>query len=515
MITDVTERLIQKTIDEGGKVYAYTDTEQIEVVSATGSNIVLKLDSHVLSIGDKIRFLYEPLFKTPYCIDVDTDGDGIIDRFDLDADGDGVWDDRAPDLPSHIVLKVTYEALAPDQVTLDISPLEVDTVRCREWGKALIVDRHYPLYITEEEALLASPCAVPEAHDHFLDERQYWMPECVDQWHGNYHTCKPHAVDNVQVSAVETYDFEYVDRVYGDTGFNSIIPRDYERKLLALDTDENGTFDSEVFYSLQTTYNVGEEYRHIHYHTIPPQAWLYRVASVNASEDFLPDGHSFRLGTWVYQVSVTTKFDYRSEDNITHTQSIFKYLSQLSNGSEATLDSTGGGIIRYVDGNEVWQSLPALELNAQSYVVLEDRLFEEGDEFYIHAELPPSEPVNVRLDILESGDAPSNVRAVGSDITDPSNVNAIAIINPTEVSNVVAGEVVPPNGTPSLVIAGILSGAPSEVHAASEVKFASHVYAITVPSADPNNVTAEIIFDPSTLNLLHWYDASDPNSQVP
>ena len=73
----------------------------------------------------------------------------------------------------------------------------------------------------------------------------------------------------------------------------------------------------------------------------------------------------------------------------------------------------------------------------------------------------------------------------------------------------------PPNGTPSLVIAGILSGAPSEVHAASEVKFASHVYAITVPSADPNNVTAEIIFDPSTLNLLHWYDASDPNSQVP
>lgn len=515
MITDVTEKLIQKTIDEGGKVYAYTDTEKIEVVSASGSNLVLKLDSHVLAVGDTIRFLYEPLFKSPYESMLDTDGDGILDQFDLDADGDGVWDDRAPDLPSHIVLAVTHDALAPDQVTLDISPIEVDTVRSRLWGVPIIVDRYYPIYITEEEALLGSPLATPTAHSHNLDGRTYWMPDGVDLWHGDYHTCMPEPPELVSVNAVETYDFEYVDRIYGDHGFNSIVPRDYYQKLLAVDTDENGTFDKDVYYELQTIYNVGEDYKHNHYLTRPQQAWMYEVISVQLSEDVLPANHSFRLSNFVYEVRLTTKFELNSFDNTEHTLSIFKYLSQLANGSEATMDSSGGGIVKYVNDEDEWTSISALELNSGGYVILDERLFELEDQFYIHTELPPEAPSSVRLETITEGDAPSNVRAIGSDINAPSSVSGVAVINPNNVSNVVANEIVPPSNFPTLVVAGILADEPSEVAAVSDVRFPSHIYAITEPSADPTNVVAQQIFDPSTLSVVHWYDASDPNSQIP
>lgn len=515
MITDVTEKLIQRTIDEGGKVYAYTDTEKIEVISANGSDIVLKLDSHVLSVGDTIRFLYEPLFKSPYESMLDTDGDGILDQFDLDADGDGVWDDRAPDLPSHIVLSVTHDALAPDDVTLDISPLEVDEARSRLWGVPIIVDRYYPIYITEEEALLGSPLAPPTAHSHFLDGKTYWMPDGVDLWHGNYHTCMPEPPDEISVESVETYDFEYVDRIYGDYGFNSIVPRDYARRLLAVDTDENGTFDTDQFYELQDIFNVGEEYRHNHYLTRPQQAWMYEVISVQLSEDALPEGHSFKLSNFVYEVRLTTKFELNSEDNINHTLSVFKYLSQLANGSAATMDSSGGGIVKYVNDDDEWTGVSALELNEGGYVILDERLFENGDQFYIHTELPPQEPSNVTLETLSEGDAPSDVRAIGSDINAPSMVNGTLVIQPNNVSDVRANEVVAPDDPPTLVVAGILADEPSEVNVVSSVRFPSHVSAITEPSSDPSDVIAQEIFDPATLNLVHWYDASDTNSQIP
>ncbi len=526
MITDITEKLIQKTIDEGGKVYAFNDTLKIEVVAGNGNELKFASDNHPFAVGETIRFLYEPLFKSPYETMLDTDGDGIIDQFDLDADGDGVWDERAPDEPSKIVLKVTHEALAPSDVELDISPVEPDTVRTREIGKALIVDRYYPLYITEEEALEASPLATPDAHAHYLDDREYWMPEGVDQWHGNYHTCIPDEPTILEVVSVETYDFEYVDRVYGQTGFNSIIPRDYNLQLLGIDTDENGTFESITEYFLDDTYNVGEEYHHNYYKTIPEQAWTYKVISRRPSEDVLPAGHSFRLSNYVYELRLTTKFDIGTNDNDQHTLSVFKYLSQLANGSNADFDTLGGGFVRYVDYNDQWQSVVPLEFHESAYIVMDHDLFDVDDELYIHSEIPPFPPSGIRA-VVESvgggggdgdGDGnnetvpanPSNVTLEIGIVAEPSFVELEVGYYPDEPQQIKAHTRIREDQIPSNVNVGILPNPVSDIDAFWGTIAPNNIEVLAQVQRDVYDVEAKEIFTPDSMvaQLDHWYDAS-------
>ena len=516
MISDITEGLIQKTIDEGGKVYAFSGDKKVEIVSGQGDQLKFLANSHPFEIGETIRFLYEPLFKSPYEAMLDTDGDGILDAYDLDADGDGVWDERQPEEPSHLAVEVLYLADAPSLVALDISPTDPDVVRTRLYGVPVIVDRFYPLYLTEEEALEASPLASPSAHSHFLDSREYFMPEGVDQWHGNYHTCLAEAPDLVEVSSIETYDFEFVDRVYGQTGFNSIIPRDYENRLLAIDTDENGSFDGQTNYSLIEVFNSTEDdqYQYRHYKTEPEQSWLYRVTQRRTSESALPNGHSFRLGNYVLDVRVTTKFTFGSDDNEKHTLSILKYFSGLSNGSNATFDSNGGAVLRYVNADDQWVSINILEVHEDGYIVLDEDIFDVNDEFYIHSELPPEAPSNVSLDIAVLGNSVSDVVAIGSYLRQPSVVDANVVNPPTNVSNVVASEVVAPSSAPSLVDVGLLAMDVSNVVAEAEVLDVSNVEALAQVQVSVSDVEAEIIFTPASLsNLLHWYDASDVRSQ--
>lgn len=521
MISDITEGLIQKTIDEGGKVYAFSQDKKVEVVYGNANELKFDADSHPFAVGETIRFLYEPLFKSPYEAMLDTDGDGIIDKYDLDADGDGVWDERAPDHPSRVELKVTHEAEAPSDVVLDIGPLEPDTVRTRVIGRALIVDRYYPVYITEEEALEASPLAIPDAHSHFIDDREYWMPEGVDQWHGNYHTCIPDEPDELECASIETYDFEYVDRVNAVTGFNSIVPRDYDLRVLGIDTDDNGTFDSTTNYVLDEIYNVGDNYYHRYYKTIPEQSWIFEVISKDTSENALPEGHSFKLSNFVYELRVTTKFELNSEDNNQHTLSMFKYFSGLSNGSNADFDASGAGFIRYVDNQDNWRSELPLEFNESGYVVLDKEIFDVGDQLYIHAELPPNAPDMIIVE-LDQGDqpsdnrptAPSNVEVSSNRVYEPSDVVVSVLNRALSPSNVFAYLALGDDDAPSFVQTGILADDVSNVTALKGSVSVSLVVAQSEVQRVPSNIELEVRFSPETLNTLHWYDVIEEQNTV-
>lgn len=447
IVADVTNKLIQRTIDEGGKVFAFSKTEKYEVISALNNRITLKAESDVFKVGDKISFLYEPLFKSPYVEYIDTDNDGIIDIHDLDADGDGNWDDRLPATPLFHYVNVIFVPVSPDQVVIDISPAKSDLVRCREWGKALIVDRHYPLYITQEEALLASPLAQPDAHSHVLDSREYWMPEGVDQWHGTYHTCIPDAPTVNNANAVETYDFEYVDRALVDNFFSSIVPRNYEDQLLGVDVDEDGDFDQVENYGLIRRWNIdtyidaaGVEYlgdpKHDHYQTFPEQSWTFKAFNVTASELALEEGHSFYLGNMVYDIAIAGKYDFRSEDNLKHTASVLLYFQTLLNGADADLNSNRAAYGIKKD-NLTITDFTILEVDAENVrIVLPDAFLPLNEIFYITSQNIPSVVNRVFAEIITQGNAPSEVRAISGDVTPPSIIFARSLVTPLAPSNV-------------------------------------------------------------------------------
>ena len=447
IVADITNKLIQRTIDDGGKVYAFSKTEKYEVISALNNRITLKADSDVFKVGDKISFLYEPLFKSPFIEYVDTDNDGIIDIHDLDADGDGVWDERLPQAPAFHYVNVIFVPSSPDQVVIDISPAKSDLVRCREWGKALIVDRHYPLYITQEEALLASPLAQPDAHSHVLDGREYWMPEGVDQWHGNYHTCMPDEPSNISINAVETYDFEYVDRALVDNFFSSIVPRNYEDRVLGVDVDEDGDFDQVENYRLIRRWNIdtytdaaGVEYagdpKYDHFQTYPEQSWTFKAFNVTESEIALEEGHSFYLGNMVYDIAITEKYDYRSEDNLKHTASVLLYFETLLNGREANLDSNRAAYGIRKDGLNI-ADFTILEVDAENVrIVLPDAVLPLNEVFYITSQNIPSVVNRVFAEIITEGNAPSEVQAISDDVSSPNIIFARPLVTPLAPSNV-------------------------------------------------------------------------------
>ena len=456
IVADITNKLIQRTIDDGGKVYAFSKTEKYEVISALNNRITLKADSDVFKVGDKISFLYEPLFKSPFIEYVDTDNDGIIDIHDLDADGDGVWDERLPQAPAFHYVNVIFVPSSPDQVVIDISPAKSDLVRCREWGKALIVDRHYPLYITQEEALLASPLAQPDAHSHVLDSREYWMPEGVDQWHGNYHTCMPDAPSNISINAVETYDFEYVDRALVDNFFSSIVPRNYEDKVLGVDVDEDGDFDQVENYRLIKRWNIdtytdaaGVEYegdpKHDHFQTYPEQSWTFKAFNVTESEIALEEGHSFYLGNMVYDIAITEKYDYRSEDNLKHTASVLLYFETLLNGKEANLDSNRAAYGIRKDGLNI-ADFTILEVDAKNVrIVLPDAVLPLNEVFYITSQNIPSVVNQVFAEIITEGNAPSEVQAISGDVSSPNIIFARPLVTPLAPSDVSNSNILAPS----------------------------------------------------------------------
>ena len=431
IIDDITELIIQRTLDEGGKVYALNQTQKFNVVGANNNSITIDSNTYEFVVGDKISIIYEPKYSSAWCEGYsDLDGDGIIDLVDLDKDGDGVIDPRAPLSPSHTISKVIT---APNDVTIlgvEKTPRRV-FIKAREWGKPIVIDGYYPLYITQAEALWASPIAVPLAHPHMMSEEfdgityqwEYWMPHGVSQWHGNYFNCVPLSPANITATSVETYDWEYVDRTYFDGKFSSLIPYDYIQRILGVDTDENGTFDSEVTYNLLDIYNIkdtldqnGEvtergDFSSAHYITEPQQAWTFEVISTDSSENVLPDGHSFQMGNHVLYIQTYTKFDTNTTSAQEHTLSKLGYYSKQGNGNNASFDAIGGLVLEFKNEFNEWETKHILEVNSNGYIVLDEEIFVTGNRFYLYLEKFPPAPTIGGITVTNPVNSVSNVQA--------------------------------------------------------------------------------------------------------
>jgi hypothetical protein len=414
-VDQITNCLITKVLQQGGRVLALNQTEEFEVVGAEDGKITLQSNQYDFSVGEKMSIIYLPKYASPYCTGYDdADGDGIIDLVDVDADGDGVRDPYIPLMPSMLLAKAIYKPNDGIVISVETSPNRIAFSRAREWGKPLTIDGYYPLYVTEAEALWASPMAEPFAHPHLMSEEhdgityqwQYWMPHGVNQWHGNYATCKPFPVETIDATSVETYDWEYVDRTMIQKRFSSIVPYDYRLQLLGVDTDENGTFDAQEQYALIKTYNYKDvldeagniiefaDFKHAHYITSPQQVWTYEVTAKDTSENVLPDGHSFAMGNHVLHLETYTKFDVGTQDALEHTKSKFSYYSTLANGNNATLNARTASVIIYRNA-ETWEKLHILEVNSEGYLVVDVDIFNVGDRIYIYVEDFPNEPLFV------------------------------------------------------------------------------------------------------------------------
>jgi len=457
MILDtITNDIIQRTLDEGGKVYAFNQTEKFEVVRAENGSITINSGTYVFDVGDKISFVYEPKFASAWCEEYsDLDGDGIIDLVDLDADGDGVIDPRIPFKPTILNTEILLAPDQPDNVSVEKSPNTVKLLKAREYGKPILIDGYYPLYLTEQEAIEASPLDEPFAHPHSMSEEHdgisyqytYWMPHGVNQYHGNYGNCAPDAPDIINVTLVETYDFEYVDRIYDESLFGSIVPFDYGIKLLGLDTDENGIFEDQRTYSLDYILNINDvedldgnvveaaPTAHAHYVTNPRQSWVFEITNKRASEDVLEDGHSFQIGNYVYDIRTFTKFDLNTSDSDQHTLSVLKYFSRLANGDKASMGAVRGGQIMY---NEVyeqgdrWTGVVPLEINSNGYLVLDDDIFDVGTRIYLVEGYVPNAPTITDVSITVRPSSPfilEVIRLPDRPLT-PSFVNASVMAYP-------------------------------------------------------------------------------------
>lgn len=461
IVDDITDLIIQRTLNEGGKVYAFNQTDKFEVVSAGNREVTINSGQYEFAVGDKISFIYEPKYSHAWCEGyADLDGDGIIDLVDFDKDGDGERDPYVPFAPSHVITNVLTAPNTPSLTSLQISPNKPYMTKAREWGKPLVIDGYYPLYITELEALWASPMAEPLAHPHDMSEEHdgedkqwtYWMPHGVNQWHGNYTNCPPHGLLSLLVSSVETYDWEYVDRTYFDGKFSSVIPYDYIERRLGLDTDENGTFDDEKIYELRDIYNIKDtldqegnvlergDFASAHYITEPQQAWTYEVTSTDTSENVLPDGHSFQMGNHVLYVQTYTKFDVGTTEAQEHTLSKLGYYSTQGNGNNASFNAIGGLVLEYKNDQNEWATKNILEVNSDGYIVLDEELFFAGDRFYLYMELFPEAPTINEIVVTNPTESVSNVVAIKL----PEEPKSVLTIN---------ARVMPPPNAPSNVVA--------------------------------------------------------------
>jgi len=432
IVDDITNLIIQRTLDEGGRVYAFNQEERFNVLSAEDNRVTIESTQYEFAVGDKISFIYEPKYSHAWCEGyADLDGDGIIDLVDLDKDGDGAWDPKPPLEPQYVVSKLITSPLTPSVISIEISPNKPKIIKAREWGKPLVIDGWYPLYISQAEALWASPMAEPLAHPHDMSEEhdgeevqwEYWMPHGVNQWHGNYTNCPPMDLSSLSVQAVETYDWEYVDRTYFDGFFSSIVPYDYVQQRLGVDTDENGTFDLEKSYELDGIYNIKDvldqdgnvselgDFSSAHYITSPQQAWVYEVTSTDTSENVLEDGHSFQIGNHALYVSTYTKFDVGTQEATDHTLSKLGYYSKQGNGNNSTLSARGGLVLKYKDSDNKWKTKYILEVNSNGFIILDESIFDVGDRFYLYLEEFPEAPSLIQVDVTNPTSGVSNVVA--------------------------------------------------------------------------------------------------------
>ena len=423
IVDDITNCLIQQTIDDGGKVYVFNQTERFEVVSANNGEITIASGQYEFNVNDKLSFIYLPKYKTPYVCDVyaDTDGDGIIDQFDLDADGDGVIDPRAPLAPSKVGIELVSEPALVTITDVNREPIIPVRVKAFERGVPITVDRYYPLYLTISEAQDASP--VGEYHEHYLDNWTYYMPVGVDSWHGNYHTCVPDEPTIIDADSYNTYDWQYVDRSYERGIFASLIPRDYRLQLLGLDTDENGTYETDRNYSLIKTYNSDDaldlagnvvtpgEYKYNYYQQEPEQAWVFEVTEKKTSEEILDQNHSFFQQNYAYQVEAVGKFDVGTEDNAKHTASIFKYFAQTTNGEQARFDSVGG-VSYFIKDNGAWHFNTVLEARLDNRVIMSSGNLNVGDKIYFVVKPPPLAPQLVEAERLVGPAMPNIIEVI-------------------------------------------------------------------------------------------------------
>jgi hypothetical protein len=464
MILDtITNDIIQRTLDEGGKVYAFNQTEKFEVVRAYNGNITINSGTYEFQVGEKISFIYEPKFSYAWCNEYsDLDGDGIIDLVDLDKDGDGVIDPRAPLRPSRIIAEIVYAPLAVSDILISQSPNKIALVNSRVYGKPIAIDGYYPLYTTQIESDIASP--VNSSHPHVMSEEydgqlhqwEYWMPHGVNQWHGNYAMCPPDDVTEVIADSVETYDWEYVDRAMSQRRFSSIIPRDYRLRILGVDRDENGTFEDQDLYQLVDISNINDirdesgnvttraNTKHAHFVTNPQQVWTYEVVSKDTSENILEDGHSFQMGNFGFYLSTYTKFDVGTEDANQHTLSKLEYFSRFGNGNNADMNANQAAVIITQNAEGEWVRENILEINSDGFVILDKDIFDVGDRFYIYLEDFPSNPSNVSAEALRG---PLAVQFVDAELV-PVEPRNLALVR---------AELMPPPSNPSDVFAVIVA----------------------------------------------------------